>query len=146
MKSKNRKRINFHVLSWSLFLLILILSAEDQYGPGIESIELFKHSIPITGFMALSSYFSLFIHTRFFEQRKYLLFGISFTGASVLWSFLFVQTIFQLIGGQRHSGYVQNYINFLSVSVFAIALRYAKRGIVNQFFCRKRKLNYWKPN
>jgi sensor histidine kinase YesM len=139
MKNLLQKRWFYHSISWTLFFLLIWSSYQGTASNPEPVWEKLSRILPILVFMMISAYSSLFIHQRWFSKRNYVFFIGAFFILPALWSLIFTNLIFVLFGAELHSGFFQNYANFLVISSMAIGLRYLKRGTIDQYFLQEAK-------
>lgn len=134
-----RKTLLKHLAGWLVALLILAINVYQSYDPNEEvaRLEPLLVVLLLWVWIIAASYLSLFLHTYFFKRGKYVLYGITFVAGAVS-----VAMAFRFAGEfMLDTGFVQtaitDVISFSFVMALALGVRYAKRGIIDQYRLQK---------
>lgn len=134
-----RKTFLKHLAGWLVLLAFISIPVYSSYDPQEEVVGLEPLLVVLLLWVCIiaASYLSLFLHTYFFKRGKYVLYGITFVAGAVS-----VAMVFCFAGEfMLDTGFAQSFINdmisFSLVMAMALSVRYAKRGIIDQYRLQK---------
>jgi two-component system LytT family sensor kinase len=127
------------IIGWCILLLFIGLTVYYSYDSQGENIgsEAPAITLILWGSIIAASYLSLFLHRVFFERAKYFLYGLTYLGGATVIAFVFRFTGELVVEGGFAQSASSDVINFIFIMGLALGIRYAKRGLLDQYHLQK---------
>lgn len=128
-----------HLGGWLVALLIIAFNVNQSYDPNEEVARLEPLWVVLLLWLCIiaASYLSLFLHTYFFKRGKYVQYGITFVAGAVSVAMVFRFTGEFMLDTSFTQSFINDVISFSLVMALALGVRYAKRGIIDQYRLQK---------